>query len=192
MNAQLSQAATILEQGRLLCFPTETVYALACDATNNCAVGDIYNIKARNANTALSLLLPSLETAKLYGIFPEYAKELAKKYWPGALTLVFKKTKYASILAQNVSPNNDTIGIRIPNHPLALAILNNFKSPIVATSANISGQDSALTYDDVYKYFGDKVSIIKGDGCELKQASTVVDCTGNEPKILRNGSIIIK
>jgi L-threonylcarbamoyladenylate synthase len=191
MQKQILQAVETLKNGGVILLPTETVYGIAVDARNKSAVEKIYEIKNRDYSKPLQIMVSSVEEAKKIAEFNNKAQELAKKYWPGALTIILKlKPDY---LANNFNKMNDTVGIRIPNHSLALEILRAFNSPLAVTSANISGKGDNISFAEAKTSLGDKLDLlIDGGSSDIGISSTVIDLTDEtNPKILRQGSVII-
>jgi L-threonylcarbamoyladenylate synthase len=188
MELLIKQACKLLEEGKLISFPTETVYALAANATDEEALKAIYKIKGREFKKPLALLFKNIEDARRYVKFNETALILAKKFCPGPISFVLPKSDNCN-LPYIINGGLGTLSVRIPDHKIALAILNQVNCPIVATSSNISGQPDATTAEEVYNYFGNNIGmIINSDGCS-GQASTIVDLCGSQPKILREGEI---
>ncbi len=184
----ITQAVEYLRQGELVAFPTETVYGLGADARNEKALKKLYAIKGRPANHPVIVHLASFEHISDWcKELPEYAGILAKHFWPGPVTLIVKKARHVSSL---VTGGQDTIGIRVPAHPLAMALLKGFSGGIAAPSANRYGRLSATCAEHVQQEFGDEVSIIiDGGSCPIGIESTIIDVTGTIPKILRPGLI---
>lgn len=179
----------ILDRGEVISFPTETVYALACDATNDEAVKKIYELKKREYSKPLSVFFKNIEEAKKYLIFNKKAEILAKKFMPGEITLVLNRKKGAN-LSKFVNSKDNTLGFRIPNHKLCLDLLNTYGKPIVATSANTAGNPASTDCRDVEKYFGDSVYVVKSNNEESsRQPSTIVDLSGDEVKFIREGAV---
>ena len=148
----------------------------------------IYKIKGREFKKPLALLFKNIEDARRYVKFNETALILAKKFCPGPISFVLPKSDNCN-LPYIINGGLGTLSVRIPDHKIALAILNQVNCPIVATSSNISGQPDATTAEEVYNYFGNNIGmIINSDGCS-GQASTIVDLCGSQPKILREGEI---
>jgi len=169
-------------------FPTDTVYGLGACAGNQRAVERIYAVKERPQNMALSLLLahPS-QISEVAEPVPQIAWLLAEKFLPGALTLVLPKS---DLVPDFITAGGMTVAIRIPAHPIPIALIEGLGMPITGTSANLSAQPSALTADEVYSQFGDKVDlVIDGGRCPGGRESTVVDVTGEMPVVLREGAI---
>jgi len=174
-----------LAKGRAVVYPTETVYGLGVDATNRKAVRLLFRIKKRDPKKPTSIAVANLKEAEKIAHFNKLALKLAKKFLPGPLTLVLKAKKSLPVLA-----DDGTIGIRIPDSRFTHTLLLKFKKPITATSANISGARSASDLDQIDKQLLEMTEIIiDGSRTKYKIGSTVVDATGDEPKILREGAI---
>ena len=204
MNSYLSlcttdtiiSAAKALRKGALVGIPTETVYGLAADATNAEAVARIYSVKARPADHPLIVHIPSLDLMGDWAVdIPNYAIALARDFWPGPMTLVLRR----SDLAQDfVTGGQDTVGLRVPAHPLALALLTAFISlggkGVAAPSANRFGQVSPTSAEAVEEEIGAYLEpgrdlILDGGISMVGVESTIIDCTGEAPRILRPGAI---
>jgi L-threonylcarbamoyladenylate synthase len=191
----LQQAANSLLEGNLVAFPTETVYGLGADALNKQAVARIYKVKGRPADHPLIVHIHSMQAmGQWVDDVPEYAIALGRKYWPGPMTLIFKR----SSLAQDfITGGQDTVGIRVPNHIVALGLLEAFHTiggrGIAAPSANRFGRVSPTTAQAVRDELGDYLTeddqILDGGVCNVGVESTIIDCTGDFPKILRPGAI---
>lgn len=182
----ISQALSRLQNDELVAYPTDTVYGVGALAFSQNAIQQLFIAKMRPNNKAIPILLGDPDelqrvAAHLSGI----ARRLAKQFWPGPLTLVIAKHPD---LPQNISPFA-TIGVRMPNHPLALELLHR-SGPLATTSANISGQTNATTAQQVYDQLVGRIPLIL-DGGETPggNPSTVVECTGPSPIILRPGPI---
>ena len=187
IQAQIERGISILKQGGLVAFPTDTVYGLGASASNQPAVARIYQVKERPKDMALPLLLA--HTSQINEVaypVPPIAWLLADKFLPGALTIVLYKSN--SVL-DIVTGGGSTVAVRIPAHPIPVALAEDL-GPIVGTSANLSGKPSALTADEVCSQFGDKIDlVIDGGRCPGGRESTIVDVTGEVPVILREGAI---
>jgi len=190
-SKNISDAINILRKGEIIIFPTETVYGIGCDLFNKAAVSKIFKVKKRDKGKPLQVLISNIKQASMLakGISPQ-AKKLMKQYFPGPLTIVLKKRK---IVPSFVTAGKSTIAIRCPDHPLTLKLLNKYKRPIVGTSANISGKSDPHTAKEAVRNLKNKVDYVL-DGGRVKHgiASTIVDATGKELKILRKGPIKIK
>jgi L-threonylcarbamoyladenylate synthase len=188
-NLAIQQVLKVLRAGGLVAFPTDTVYGLGALAFNGKAVEAIYIAKDRPAEKAIPILLGDLgDLPKVTSSLPPMAAKLASRFWPGPLTLIVPKNLN---LPEAVSATA-TVAVRVPNHEIARAILR-AAGPMAVTSANISGQPSPVTADEVFAQLGGRIElIINGGKTPGGKPSTLVDCTGNEPAILRDGPISMK
>jgi L-threonylcarbamoyladenylate synthase len=169
--------------------PTETVYGLAADATSDAAVARIYAAKDRPDFNPLIAHLPGLEAARAQGIFSAQALQLAQAFWPGPLTLVVPLAASASICA-SARAGQLTVALRVPAHPVALAVLSAAGTPLAAPSANRSGRVSPVTALHVARDLGEKVDLILDGGrCPVGVESTIVSCA-EAPRLLRPGGIL--
>ena len=182
----LEKALRVLRGGGMVAFPTDTVYGLGALAFDGAAVKRIYTAKGRPVEKAIPILLgDEADLAKVTMGVPDLASRLAAHYWPGPLTLVIPKHPD---LPEAVSATA-TIGVRMPDHPVARMLLQ-AAGPMAVTSANISGQPSPTTAQEVHDQLGGRIAlIIDGGRTPGGVPSTVVDCTGAEPLILREGPI---
>ena len=186
--ADLVLAARALGQGRLVAFPTETVYGLGADATNADAIARLYQAKGRPAFNPLISHVADLAAAAKIGRFDAPALALAKAFWPGPLTLVLPKTRGCAV-AELATAGLDTIAIRIPSHGVARTILAAFGKPVVAPSANISGHVSPTTAQHVESDLAGRIDlIVDGGPVDVGVESTIVGCFG-EPMLLRPGGL---
>lgn len=184
------QAIEYLRKGKLVAVPTETVYGLAADATNPNAVKKIFAAKGRPLNQPLPILIAQNSNLKNWAIdIPPLADQLTKKFWPGPLTIILKR---AANISDIITGGLDTIGLRCPDHPITQEILASFPQGLAAPSANLFGEPPPTSAADVEKALGNKVDlIVDGGTCKLKTASTIIDLTGDEPKVLRQGPITL-
>lgn len=209
------KAAAIIRRGGIIAFPTETVYGLGCDPFNETAVRRVYEIKKRSLHNPLALLIADVADVwqiakKAQGNALRLQNELMVKHWPGALTIIIKKKP---IIPDIVTGGGDSVGIRLPDHDFCRALIRAVGHPIIGTSANLSGQQEATTAAEVRQIFSSAPGplagvsfspcqggwgvnggidlIVDGGPCSLKIASTVVDVTGEKPKIIRQGSVFI-
>lgn len=188
-NTLLDKVRDALHCNHIISFPTETVYALAGNAESDEAVTNLYRIKQRDQAKRLSLLVPSIEAAQKVALFNDMALTIASRFWPGPLTLIVPLKKEGK-LAPLMTKDYDTIGIRIPDHPLALNILQSLNMTLFATSANISGSKDNTNAHDVETNLGNRIGlIIDGGASDITVPSTVLDVTSEKPTILRQGSI---
>jgi len=184
----VARAVEILARGGLVAFPTETVYGLGGDASNEAAVARIYRVKGRPADHPL---IVHIGDASLLGRWardiPADAHRLAERFWPGPLTLVLKR---ATTVNERVTGGQDTVGVRVPGHPLALELLRAFGGGIAAPSANRFGKLSPTTADHVRRDLGTDVDlVIDGGPCEVGIESTIVDLSRGDAVLLRPGRI---
>jgi L-threonylcarbamoyladenylate synthase len=188
---ELSKAVKLLKEGKLIVFPTETVYALAGDAKNLTAIQQIFALKKRSLNQPLSVLLAKEHVLDKWACdIPPVAAKLAEHFWPGPLTLILKKEE--SVLTE-LTGGQDKIGLRVPDHPIAQAILNSFGSGLAAPSANRSAHLSPTQIEHVRGEFDNKLElIIDGGPCVIGIESTIIDVTFDVPRILRLGAISLE
>jgi L-threonylcarbamoyladenylate synthase len=184
-------ASQALSQGNLIAFPTETVYGLGADATNPDAVKRIYEVKGRPSDHPLIVHIASLDQMDQWAVdIPEYAITLARDFWPGPMTLVLKRSTKAKDF---ITGGQDTIALRVPAHPIALSLLQEFKEGIAAPSANRFGSVSPTTAEAVEEelkaYLSPQDLILDGGQCLVGVESTIIDCTKQTPFILRPGAI---
>ena len=191
----LTDAAANLLAGSLVAFPTETVYGLGADACNADAVAQIYSVKGRPSDHPLIVHVPSMDALSDWADeIPGYAISLARDFWPGPMTLVVQRSALAMDF---LTGGQDTVGVRVPNHPVALGLLEAFAKAggkgVAAPSANRFGNVSPTTAQAVLKelgaYLSEKDQVLDGGACEVGVESTIIDCTGDAPLILRPGAI---
>ncbi len=184
----IAAAAALLSEGRLVSFPTETVYGLGADARNDRAVAEIFAAKGRPSFNPLIVHVSSTEEAQRYGRWSPEAQQLADAFWPGALTLVLPLADGHG-LSSLVTAGLPSVGLRVPDQPVARALLEAFGGPVAAPSANPSGRISPTTAAHVAHGLGSAVSaIIDGGACRIGLESTIVGLTGT-PVLLRPGGI---
>ncbi len=180
-------AAAALSAGELVAVPTETVYGLAADASQEAAVKAIYAVKGRDPGKPLSILVDGLDMAADYTKnMPAAARRLAERYWPGPLTMVLED---AGRVAPTVTCGGTTLGVRCPDHPMTLALIRALGAPLAAPSANPSDLPSPKSAQDVLGYFDGKIAaVLDGGVCQVGVESTILSLVG-EPNILREGGI---
>lgn len=185
------RAATLLREGSLVAFPTETVYGLGADATNDRAVAEIYAAKGRPSFNPLIVHLPDLESVEQFAILTRQAREIAQAFWPGPLTLVLP-LKAESPISKLVTAGLETIAIRIPAHPVARQMLKHAGRPIAAPSANRSGHISPTTAAHVLGGLGNRIAAVLDDGpCAVGLESTIIDACGSL-RLLRPGGVAVE
>jgi L-threonylcarbamoyladenylate synthase len=191
----MADAAGNLLAGGLVAFPTETVYGLGADACNADAVARIYSVKGRPADHPLIVHITSIDGLGDWADdVPGYAISLARDFWPGPMTLVVKRS---GLVGDFVTGGQDTVGVRVPVHPVALGLLEAFERAggkgVAAPSANRFGSVSPTTAQAVSQELGDYLAdgdqILDGGACDVGVESTIIDCSGDVPKILRPGAI---
>ena len=184
----ISLGTQLLRAGGLVAFPTETVYGLGADASNSKAVRKIFNAKGRPSTNPLIVHVSDARVARRYVTeWTDAAQRLADAFWPGPLTLVLPK---AEAITPEVTAGLDSVGLRVPDHPLALALLREFDGPVAAPSANRANRVSPTTAEHVRSELGDAVDLILDGGpCRVGIESTVLDLTAGIPTILRPGGV---
>jgi L-threonylcarbamoyladenylate synthase len=192
---EIKRAANALLDGHLVAFPTETVYGLGADAGNEKAVSRIYSVKERPTDHPLIVHSSSREQLdKWVKDFPDYAIKLANEFWPGPMTLILKRSALAKDF---ITGSQDTVGLRIPAHPIAQELLAAFEriggSGIAAPSANRFGAVSATSSEDVIEEIGSSLCendlVLNGGSARIGIESTIIDCTKDKPSVLRPGAI---
>ena len=188
-RAEIERAAHALRAGELVAFPTETVYGLAADASNAQAVQLLYNVKRRPADHPVIVHIADAQQLDDFGReVPDVARALAEVFWPGPLTLVVHRD--LERVTPEVTGGRDTVGLRVPDHPIARALLDAFAGGLAAPSANRFGKVSPTTAEHVRADLdGDVAVVLDGGPCRVGIESTIVDVTGAEPAILRIGGV---
>lgn len=187
-DEDIARAAEILRSGGIVAFPTETVYGLGADALNPRAVARVFTIKRRPPNHPLIVHLPDVSYLKDWACdIPPAAYQLAEKFWPGPLTLILKR---AAMVPDNVTGGQGSVGLRVPGHPMALALLEKFGGAVAAPSANRFGHVSPTRAEHVREELGSEVDmILDGGPCQVGLESTIVSLLDARPLILRPGAI---
>jgi L-threonylcarbamoyladenylate synthase len=192
---EIRLAAQALKAGHLVAFATETVYGLGADASNAAAVARIYETKGRPADHPLIVHVSDAKQLEVWAReVPEYASELAADFWPGAMTLVLKRSQVAKDF---ITGGQDTVGVRVPGHVVALELLREFEQlgglGVAAPSANRFGKVSPTTAqavgEELGRYLAEQDLILEGGASEVGIESTIIDCTTERPRILRLGAI---
>ena len=194
----LAGAAAQLKAGRLVAIPTETVYGLGADATNAAAVARIYSVKGRPTDHPLIVHLADAQDISEWAAeIPDFAIDLARSFWPGPMTLILKRSE----LAQDfITGGQETVGLRVPDHTLALAFLQEFKKiggkGVAAPSANRFGHVSPTTalavHEELGEYLDREDLILDGGPSLVGVESTIIDCTSTAPRILRPGAVTVE
>jgi len=185
---EIARAAEVLRAGGLVAFPTETVYGLGADASSPAALARLYAVKGRPADHPVIVHVPDATTIDEWAVdVPDGARRLAEAWWPGPLTLVLRR---AAHVLDAVTGGQDTVGLRVPDQPVARRLLTAFGGGIAAPSANRFGRVSPTTADDVRTDLGDDVDVVlDGGACRVGVESTIVDCSGAPFRVLRLGGI---
>jgi L-threonylcarbamoyladenylate synthase len=194
----IREAAAALKAGHLVAFPTETVYGIGADARNPDAINRIYEVKGRPTDHPLIVHISSINQLKKWAIgIPDYAISLARAFWPGPMTLILNRL---DIAGDFITGGQDTVGLRVPSDPIALALIEEFEkisdSAIAAPSANRFGHVSPTTAQAVSAelsgYLTPNDQILDGGVCTVGVESTIIDCTGKKPRVLRPGAITVE
>lgn len=182
------KAADVIKSGGLAAVPTETVYGLAANGLNEDAVAKIYEVKGRPETKPISLLVYDMKMAEQFCTeIPKDAYTLAESFWPGPLTMILKKS---GTVPDIVTAGGETVGVRCPDHPMTLAIINEAGVPLAAPSANFSGEPSPKNAAAVLGYFDGKIECaVDGGECSVGIESTIIDMTARPYKVLRPGGL---
>ena len=188
LKQKIQEGVALLKNGGVIAYPTDTVYGLGAGMEFRQAVERVYQIKERPMSMPLPLLIADIdELDNLTEAVSETANILIKQFWPGGLTLVFNALP---AVPEIITAGAETVAIRIPAHPMALALIRGLGMPLVGTSANLSGKASALTADEVAAQVGDRIDmVVDGGRCPGGIESTIIDVSGEKPKILRAGAV---
>lgn len=187
-DCKLKQLAYALSTDKIGIFPTDTVYGLGCNAFSEKSITKLFNLKHRDSKKPITVLISNLKMLDELAIdISEMESKLIKAFWPGPLTIIFRKNpKISKLLTSNL----DTIGIRMPDHEVALKLIQHSGTPIATTSANISDMPAATRFSDFSKDFNGKVDFIIDNGpSPIGSASTIIKIENNSLHILRKGSI---
>ena len=186
----LKEAGKVIREGGLVAFPTETVYGLGANALNGEAVRKIFKVKERPGDNPLIIHVADFNIDSFVEDIPEKAKKMMEKFWPGPLTLLFKKS---SSIPEDTTAGLDTVGVRMPSNIIAKELIKAAGVPIAAPSANISGRPSPTEMSRCVEDLSGKIEYILGGGkSEVGLESTIVDCTVNPPCVLRPGGITLE
>jgi len=191
----LVEAVEIISNGGVIIYPTETTYGIGCDAFNQTAVNKIYEIKARPKDKPVLVLVDSVAMARKYWQWNEYLEVLTDKYWPGALTIRALANEAGKKLAQGVVDVDDIIAIRFSAHPVARKLVELLGRPLVSTSANIYGDKEIYDGKILQQTFSNRLAkpdaLVDCGVLPFNLPSTLIDVTGDELKILRQGEVVI-
>ena len=190
LATSIDLAVANLRNDLLIGLPTETVYGLAALASHPKAISKIFQVKARPTNHPLILHIADYQQLEKWAKdIPQYARNICKHFWPGPLTVILMRT---AVVCDEITGKRETVAIRIPNHKVALSLLNSLNDGLVAPSANRFGKVSPTSAKHVVDDLGDDVSLVLDGGtCEIGVESTIIDCSSSRPQILRSGAISI-
>ena len=190
LATSIDLAVANLRNDLLIGLPTETVYGLAALASHPKAISKIFQVKARPTSHPLILHIADYRQLEKWAKdIPQYARNICKHFWPGPLTVILMRTEN---ICDEITGNRETVAIRIPNHKVALSLLNSLNDGLVAPSANRFGKVSPTSAKHVVDDLGDDVSLVLDGGtCEIGVESTIIDCSSSRPQILRSGAISI-
>lgn len=184
----IERALELLRAGELVAFPTDTVYGVGADATSEAAVEKLFVAKVRPASKPIALLVaPEQDLGVVASEVPAGVAELGRRFWPGGLTIILRRS---AAVPDAVTVGSPTVGVRVPNHPVALRLLRELGRPLATTSANLSGQASPTTGDEVFRQLSGRIPLVLDGGrCPGGVESTVLDLTTPRPLIRRLGAI---
>ncbi|MFC1528534.1 L-threonylcarbamoyladenylate synthase [Candidatus Latescibacterota bacterium] len=187
-QTKIDDAVTVLKNGGIVVYPTETVYGIGCDPLNRAAYERIHRLKKRNDDKQMLLLACSLSQVEQFaGRLADIPSRLAREFWPGPLTMVINTL---SEIPEYLYGNSGGVAFRVTSHPVAASLANNSGYPITSTSANISGYPPVSNYEEALKMFGKEAEIVLENSIPFSGTpSTIIDLTSDEPKIIREGGI---
>jgi len=191
MDEKVLEAARILEQGGVVIFPTDTAFGIGCRIDDKIAVQRLFDIRKRPPTQATPVLVDTVKMAQDYleSVPQHVIQKLIEPYWPGALTIVLKAR--TDKVPELVRGSTDTLGVRIPNHPIARQLIREGGVPILGPSANFHGERTPYSFEELDPELVKLVDYVVPGECTIKQASTVIDCSISPWKILRQGAITI-
>lgn len=191
-EAKIRRAAVMLARGGVIAHATETCYGFACDAFSRRALKRLYRLKWMKQDKPVSILVADFKQAQRYGVFSKMARLLAQRCWPGPLTLIVKRKK---TLPGFLNPGTKTIGIRVPDHALALSLARHFGRPLTTTSANISGRPPCYSISGIKRQFRSAAHkpdfILDAGRIKKRPPSTIIDLSGKKPQLVRQGELKI-
>ena len=189
MDKQMTQAVTILNQGGIVIFPTDTAFGIGCRIDDEAAVQKLFQIRRRPQEKATPVLVDTVTMAQRYlePIPQDVMNNLIESYWPGALTIVLKCK--VAMVPHFVRGGGETLGVRIPNHLIARQLIREVGIPVLGPSANFAGEKTPFSIEDLDSALTKQVDFVVEGVCTLKKASTVIDCSAKPWKILRQGAL---
>lgn len=184
----IEKAVAFLKDGQVVAYPTETIYGLGVDVTNEKAIKRLYELKRRDYGLPISILVSDMAMLTHYvGEISDSVRLLIRRFWPGPLTILFPA---GPNISTSLTTNTGKIGVRLSSHPVATALVRAFGGPITTTSANLSGFPPSLSVKHIQKYFQERIPcVIDGGECEPSRGSTVIDVSDDTMAIIREGSI---
>jgi tRNA threonylcarbamoyl adenosine modification protein (Sua5/YciO/YrdC/YwlC family) len=185
----IKKVVQILSDGGVIAYPTDTIYGIGCDIFNKKGIEKIYQIKKREKNKPLSFICADLSDISQYAIVSNYAYRIMKRCLPGPYTFILEAS---SKTPKKIMSKRKTVGIRIPDHRICLAIVKELGHPLITTSANISTEEELDNPDDIEDKLGHSLGLIIDEGHLISEPSTIVDLTGDSPVVLREGKGEIK
>ena len=185
----IKKVVQILKDGGVIAYPTDTIYGIGCDIFNKKGIEKIYQIKKREKNKPMSFICADLSDISQYAIVSNYAYRIMKRSLPGPYTFILEAS---SITPKKIMSKKKTVGIRIPDHKICLAVVKELGHPLITTSANISTEEELNNPDDIEDKLGSSLDLIIDEGPLISEPSTIVDLTGDSPIILREGKGEIK
>ena len=182
----MKEIVEVIKDGGVVIMPTDTIYGIIADATNECAIQRVYEMKKRNENKPMLMLVNGIEMLEKYvSSINDIERKLIDELWPGALTIIFKKRNVSDLLTGGL----DTVGIRFPDNELLIDIMNELNVPLLSTSVNVSGDESATCINNINNLILDSVDYVYDIGECKGEPSTIVVVDNNELKVLREGVI---
>ena len=182
----VARAAEVIRAGGLVIYPTDTVYGIGADATSDTAIAKVFQAKARPIENPIPIAVSSIEMAKKFVKFNPLAEKVFRKMMPGPLTIVLKTKR--GMVPELLTGGTGKIGLRIPDHPIAIKLIELVGGPITSTSANLSGKPASLTVREALEQLGKNVDLVIDAGkCKLGKPSTVIDISSGTPKTIREG-----
>ena len=188
----ISKIVEVMNIGEIICIPTDTLFALSCNATNPIAVGKLYDLKRRNKDKKLPVFFRDLEHVKQHCELPEIALKLANEFWPGKLTMILKLRDNSNIAMNAFDMDNSSVATRVPGDKTILSVINLLGDPIIGTSANISGDENINSYDEIEEQFKNaSLTIFKPIDHKFRPTtqSTIISFDKEKPIVLRSGAI---
>ena len=185
----IKKVVQILKDGGVIAYPTDTIYGIGCDIFNKKGIEKIYQIKKREKNKPMSFICADLSDISQYAIVSNYAYRIMRKCLPGPYTFILEAS---SKTPKKIMSKRKTVGIRIPDHKICLAVVRELGHPLITTSANISTEEELNNPDDIEDKLGSSLGLIIDEGPLISEPSTIVDLTGDSPAVLREGKGNIK